>query len=460
MRNNIESPFQGFTDRGFIAGSLGVGLSDQISKKLPLTDVLRQQAIDRAFLKFQSNFDNLKTGVTSSKPVFLKRFSRSSITVNPSDDSGWRKPSAYSATWADDVIVDYRQGKYAYYRIVVTITRSTYNHRYHAQISGQIGVADFQLPLSIPLHSGPSSNAENRLLASALSQLRNQKFNLALAVLEGKETLRTLRGLIEKLRAIMQAIRKKDLSHLQRAFGFVTKNRNAKGVYTKGSSDLWLEANYGVAPIVYDIYGLCELFEQQVREAGFRIAVRSKISYRDSETITPTTDEPIQGFVSGKLNVIHDVTQKVALWYELDAENLHLAEALGLTNPLLWVWEKTTLSFVVDWVLPLGDVLAGLSSDLGFKYLGGTHTYFSRSHGYGTLGAFAVPAMEPTDVMINIHPYNPLQASSPRGFSGRMERKVYKTSPKPGIFVKDPFSATHVVTSIALLGQAFAKTRR
>ena len=50
---------------------------------------------------------------------------------------------------------------------------------------------------------------------------------------------------------------------------------------------------------------------------------------------------------------------------EIDA--VASAAQFGLTNPLLVAWEVVPFSFVVDWFLPVGDYLEGLTSLHGLK---------------------------------------------------------------------------------------------
>lgn len=459
-RISNDKKFQPSITRAGTAGGLASGDSAKIrSSNNRTTQSYIDEATANAMAILMSKMAALVPLTPYATEVSLKRVVRDDVIVNPIDSTGWRSPSVYSAQWWDDAVVIRKDGVYAFYSM--RVERKYFgSYYYNCFIEGVIGVSDFEQALSLPLHSGPSSNIENRLLAGALSQLKDQKINLALALMEGKKSLQTLGSVITKLYAIINAIRKKDLGYLTDAFGFRTLNRNARGVYTKDASNLWLEAMYGVMPIIYDIYGICELFSSQLRTEGFRIVVRSKIEYIDTDTLVISPTSPLGVFVDGSIDVNHHVTQKVALWYELEAENLHLAEALGLTNPALLIWELTRLSFVVDWLIPIGSVLSGLTSDLGFKYIGGTHTYMSRANGHGLVGVNTAKPSQAQTLAINFSHTAKLKASSPTSTNGQMIRKVYKTSPKPGIFIKDPFSATHLITSMALLGSTFAKTKR
>lgn len=45
---------------------------------------------------------------------------------------------------------------------------------------------------------------------------------------------------------------------------------------------------------------------------------------------------------------------------------------LGLANPLALAWELTSLSFVVDWILPIGQVLNALTASAGLSFVNGS----------------------------------------------------------------------------------------
>lgn len=444
MRITTGKPYTASKDVASVAGGIAFGESNHRGR-IPDKD----GAYALALSSLKSKMKALSVTHTDYPTGYLDSIIRSDLVKNEIDSEGWRKPSAYKADWFEKKLVEFNGGAWAYFRPQYS---EEYNGAYYTRcvLVGSYGVSNFKLPAGLPPPSGPSSNTENMLLARALSQLSNQKFDLALSILEARESFGTLRNLIDKLRAIMVAIRKKDLSHLHKAFGFKTKNRDAAGTYIKDSGSLWLEAIYGIMPIISDIYGLCDLLSSDIRTNDFRIVARSKATLNEKASRYISPSSPYMERRTGALICNHEITQKVALWYKMDSSSLNLATSLGLTNPAVWIWEKTTLSFVVDWLLPLGDVLSSLSADFGFTYQGGSHTYHYRSSGYLDGSVHELPNLAGAE-LINLDPYRPNWAASPALFGGGMDRKVYPNSPKPTVFIKDPFSVMHVTTSVALV---------
>lgn len=462
MRRNASNPFVPMDESRIVGGSIARGMGPLRWSPDQPQEADKAVALADALKKLEAVVAGVRPNLIEFPSENLKESERADITKNPRDSTGWRKPSDYSAKWVEKSRVSYTGNKFYFYSPQYSIYSNGPLKYYECNLQGGYGVVNYRATISAPPHRGPSSNTENALLARALSQVKNQKFDLALALLESRESLATLNGLLRKLRAIFIAIRKKDLSTLRREIGLRTKNRNSRGDYTKSSSSLWLEAMYGVRPIIYDVYGLCDLFTSELREVGFRIVARSKRKSTETEKIRPTFTKPYQNrFITGDMTVTHEVDQQVSLWYELDADNLHLAEALGLTNPALWIWEKTTLSFVVDWILPIGDSLSSLTADLGFKYLGGCHTYRARSFLHGYAGTQPINPLNGYEAVVGINPLRPGESRIPLdNVTGRMERSVYKTAPLVGVYFKDPFSVNNIITTVALIGGRPSGQRR
>jgi hypothetical protein len=60
-----------------------------------------------------------------------------------------------------------------------------------------------------------------------------------------------------------------------------------------------------------------------------------------------------------------------AVW-RFKIKDLNTLGKLGLTNPLSAAWNLATLSFVVDWFIPIGDYLDALDVPMRFQHVGGS----------------------------------------------------------------------------------------
>lgn len=137
-------------------------------------------------------------------------------------------------------------------------------------------------------------------------------------------------------------------------------------------------------------------------------------------------------------------TYKTALWFDVDAPQLKRAAQLGLTNPTEILWELAPFSFVLDWILPIGDWLKSLDSGFGVTFKGGTNSwYVHRSvEVEKVLHKSGSPYANDGEFIV---------VGGPGLFSRTSStRTVLEKSPPP-LYIKNPFSTWKAITSLALL---------
>lgn len=365
------------------------------------------------------------------------------VKVTPVD--GWRKPTPYAATWNTRTLI----GTSATPRVCVAATPTVlWNGRYwinyNANCTRDSALVGFN-PAMLP---APSSNTENALLAKCYSQIKDKTLDVGMLILDTRENFGTVLSVLKKLRAIVEAVRHKDVGLLHKEFGFKTRHFDKKSSkYTKDAGSLWLEALYGIRPIILDLYNIVELIDKQLREKDFLMVARA--SDTSERTVIGSQFATVIGSGLSSCEFVGDIVakQSVALWFSLDRPGLALAASLGLTNPVSWLYEKTPLSFVLDWLLPFGQVISQLDSTLGFTYKGGSGSF--RSEGRGMIQAKSIEAIISPGMSLVVPPLS-LDGDNPV-VTGSYSRKVFETPPTVGLFVKDPFSVSNVVTTVALI---------
>jgi hypothetical protein len=134
------------------------------------------------------------------------------------------------------------------------------------------------------------------------------------------------------------------------------------------------------------------------------------------------------------------------MYYALSDATLAEFSSLGLINPLEIVWELLPYSFVVDWFLPIGNWLSSMTADAGFTFQGGSLSCMSKVKSDGV-----------KDVVWLNHPTAQASGATPvlTGQSFNFVRTCYASSPVPGLYFKNPLSATHIANAMALLALAF-----
>jgi len=63
----------------------------------------------------------------------------------------------------------------------------------------------------------------------------------------------------------------------------------------------------------------------------------------------------------------------------LDDRFLAYMDSIGLVNPAAILWELVPYSFVVDWIVPIGQFLENISAGVGLRFLSGYRTEWTKS---------------------------------------------------------------------------------
>jgi hypothetical protein len=216
----------------------------------------------------------------------------------------------------------------------------------------------------------------------------------------------------------------------------------ARKLRGKDISQQWLSLQYGWKPLLSDLYGLIN--KLHVRETTGVIVFKAS-SGNYSVKKSTTNWGSYQGTRSaGITRTTADVKYMVRV-----KPNLKLASpaALGLTNPLVPLWEIVPWSFVVDWFLPIGNYLEQLSADHGWNFYDGCKTtlvkasqvHSDRSTHFKNTGLWT---------------YRGANSYEGNGLSVEMNRTLLNAIPSPNLpQFKNPFSAAHALNAIALLHQ-------
>lgn len=203
---------------------------------------------------------------------------------------------------------------------------------------------------------------------------------------------------------------------------------------SKDAANAWLEYWYGWYPLVMDIFGLCELLNEGLKKQDQLFCV--------TRLVTETT--PARPFFESDPDIeckgTFNISAKATIWFKV-VSSIHALAELGLINPLSIAWELTTLSFVVDWLIPIGDWLQSLTAMAGTV----------------TVDAHCVHAVNGS---ASARHKNPGAGVAPSGSLPSttlqlmcMHRWVYLTAPIPLPYMRNPMSTKHLATAVALLAQ-------
>jgi len=224
------------------------------------------------------------------------------------------------------------------------------------------------------------------IIALAETRMRNAVSNsdldLGEALGELDESLAQLARLTTRLATGLVKLKKGDLrGALESLTGLTTStaytiigvdgkrrrggHRNQLAGYPDSLSDAYLLATYGIRPILSDIHALLS-YVQKTGQKGWLFSATGEA------TIPRSPSTAVAGFnmntvASGKAERV----ARCRCWFEVERPQMMALEALGLLNPLLLGWELLTLSFVVDWFIPIGAFLESITALTGTVFVAG-----------------------------------------------------------------------------------------
>lgn len=354
--------------------------------------------------------------------------------------NGWRRPTAYKAEGTKQGIL---KGNFQWTGLFGSGQNALGGARLtlDGAIVGLIVDNDF---------TPPSSRDHARLKARALTRLKDQQLDIGMALATRKQTVDLLASTAAQLVRAYSAARRGKWAQAARELGI----RNSVRPGTKSASSGWLQLQFGWMPLVNDIYGAYGLLQRGPKSEGDLVVLRVKD--QDSGVVDSTENYYPYGsqYGGGKLKVrkLYRRDLKQSFWYKLNSAALFEAQSSGLTDPAVVVWDLVPFSFVIDWLLPVGQFLRNCTADVGFDYLGGSQTYFERRSVDVEVGEVITPSGG------GYQEHRVFFEGGGTSSSFKMER-VPLAAPGAEMYLKNPFSSFTVITSLALLTQRFQSSK-
>lgn len=294
------------------------------------------------------------------------------------------------------------------------------------------------------------ASLESAAIGKMLNDLKDQTTNLGVAIGEGRQTANLYLDAAKRIASAGRSLRQGNLAGAASAFAGISVSRKQDVNYRqewkkKGPlafANGWLQLQYGWKPHLSDIWGSLEFLANKLHRMP-----RYRVSKGGSKTVTTTTIVPPGGLGFGDLTTVSNQYDLKIIIYYSGSEN-HDPSSLGLTNPLSIAWELVPWSFVVDWMLPVGNYLNNLDATYGLNFVKGCKTRFFR--GRTTIAEFGVSGQTATDIVSNISTVLQVRETV---HCVRSKLTGFPSVPPPKL--KSPYSPMHLANATALLFQAF-----
>jgi hypothetical protein len=220
-----------------------------------------------------------------------------------------------------------------------------------------IPIEQVYLGLSMPMPSGTDqgrSDAYNKAYAKFKDKV-GARSEWAVSVAERVSAVNMIANRLGQVARFTRYARKGWWTMAANELGMIEDPRTKKIVHStkKEWASKYLEFHFGWSPLVSDIYSSIEILSREFPV----LPIRGR-------------GEVFRDVIVGNLNSDFSRwrhTQKCQIIADLRIENpnILLLSQLGLVNPASVAWELVPFSFVVDWFVNVGDVLAAWTDFVG-----------------------------------------------------------------------------------------------
>lgn len=235
--------------------------------------------------------------------------------------------------------------------------------------------------LSSDLPSFPADK-QNAMINRLYSKIRDVDFNALVSIAEGARALDMIGDRAYQLYKAYSAARRFDVAGLSQALGIgrtkgrkvptfdlslISKTRPPRvprlnPEKAKALSDLWLEYQYGWRPLIADIFNAAEDLPKAYSNKDLKVDVRVRGSHETRNSVPNARFVGIPTSSIGLWLTDNCVAIKRIQYVARIHGSIRVAETTGVLNPASVAWELVPFSFIVDWILPIGDYIANLGT--------------------------------------------------------------------------------------------------
>lgn len=360
-----------------------------------------------------------------SKHVAINLTKSDVVRSNP--DANWyRKPTSYSASIGPVVVMGTVKGEQP---LGIWMLKAY----------GQSPFTPIQNPLAM---SQFTFNDTQALRTKLLNNIRDEVLDVAMVLAEMQGTVNTAVTALDRIGRSMQAVlRRKPESFYYLMHGRRRDNRRPTDKFLRETAKEYLHWKYGIMPSVYDLQGATEALDMNTEGTLWNnpplLVARATVK---KESTTKTID-----FGNGwewpyAIPCRVTTEYKARCDYRVTSEGIRGINRFGIglsTLPTI-LFERTPFSFVLNMVVPIGELIKAWSALAGLDVAGYCETKYVR--------------VEPQSATL---PANGTAAWQTWTFKGgkpafAMQREAFDRPPMPLPFVRNPITTGNLGTVLAL----------
>jgi hypothetical protein len=283
-----------------------------------------------------------------------------------------------------------------------------------------------------------SYNEEARNNVAIRLKVKNATVNLSVFAAESKKAITGLSKNFSDIVGVYRAVRK---GNFKKAVSYLKPDPRHKGFSSRDVGGRWLELQYAILPLVGDMTKAYEYIRENI-EVLQTYSVSSNL-----KTAVPL--HPIINDGSTLMQASGHRGVRTKVHYVIDQSGLREAARLGLINPLQVAWELVPYSFVIDWLLPIGNMIEACDATVGTSFISGTRTRWCDIDLIGS-----------TSEEYEAFQGYPNSGLSKVQFTGKIysiQRDALTSYPMVLPYIKNPFSTGHLINAVALVRALFKR---
>lgn len=298
--------------------------------------------------------------------------------------------------------------------------------------------------------SGRASHIQNRLACNNLrNKIENEaklkaldmKYDLSETLVDAGTTVGYVASKAATLLRVLVALRR---GKIRDAFRYAGLNRLPNSTTVASA---WLELQYAIMPLISDIQSAVSLVNTGLSRPDGDIVVTRR--GRTSLSIDPYSSATCPLDANGSAQCLVETKYR----FRLENAAVDYLSQLGISNPLYTGWVAIPLSFVIDWIIPVGDWLKGITSTIGLEFVSG-YTTVKTEVDYTATGPY-------TYTSSSLYPI--IETGGRAGYrlqSLKMRRYPHYSFPTSRLYFQFPFSSNKRIASAIALVEVLTSERR
>lgn len=203
-------------------------------------------------------------------------------------------------------------------------------------------------------------------------KVRDQDIDLGVALGEYRETAEFVSSSMVKTARFLRHIRRGEVSAALQA---VTGKKNPRHLRDVAdvAAQTQLAISYGLLPLLNDVHGAVKALDKRNQpEVPVHRVSSSLRGEFDKLFLYKAPGTPVWTYTD---HIKYSYVARASIYFMVDNPLYRKLDSLGLLNPMSIAWNLGTLTFVVDWFIPVGKYLTEIVPPQGVKFLRGWETY-------------------------------------------------------------------------------------